>query len=754
MGDLHDALEDGGYTGHALERFLVRVLFCLFSEDTGIFDRNAFTHYIEHRTAEDGSDLGVHLARLFEVLNTPKEKRQKNLDDLLAELPYVNGELFAEHLGFAEFNRDMRNSLIACTRFDWAQISPAIFGSLFQAIMEPKQRRQIGGHYTSERDILKVIRSLFLDDLHVEFKRAKQKSKMELRRFHKKLGQLRFLDPACGCGNFLVVTYRELRLLEIEVLKALNPNGQRVLDIQHVACVDVDAMYGIEIHEWPARIAEAAMWLINHQMNLRLSATFGQYYVRLPLTKSPTIVHGNALRLDWKKILPPQQCNFVLGNPPFVGKKARNTDQKHDMRLIFGDVKGVHTLDYVACWYVKAANYIDGSDIRVGFVSTNSITQGEQPGILWRKLGESNIKIAFAHRTFAWESEARGKAHVHVVIIGFSQRVVPNGKQLFDDNAITGEATAFVARNINPYLIDSANVVLQSRSRPLCAVSEIQFGNMPNDDGNLVLTDEEKQRLCRDEPKSRRFVRPLLTAKEYLHGIQRWCLWLPDATPAEIRSLPEIRRRVEAVRNYRKASSRATTRDLATVPSRFGEVRQPESEFVLIPRHSSENRNYIPISFYPPKYIVGDSCLFIQNASFFEFGVLTSAMHMAWVKTVCGRLESRFRYSGKLVYNNYPWPEEPTEKQRAAVETAAQKVLDARAEYPDSTLDDLYDPLVTPVKLVRAHTALDRAVDRCYRKQPFSTDRQRVEFLFALYEKLMSPLIEPSRPGRKTRKPK
>jgi type I restriction-modification system DNA methylase subunit len=754
MGDLHDALEAGGYSGHALERFLVRVLFCLFSEDTGIFDRNAFTHYIENRTVADGSDLGVHLARLFEVLNTQKEQRQKNLDELLAELPYVNGEMFAEHLGFAEFNADMRNSLLACTRFDWAQISPAIFGSLFQAIMEPKQRRQIGGHYTSERDILKVIRSLFLDDLRAEFKRAKQKSKAELQRFHKRLGQLRFLDPACGCGNFLVVTYRELRLLEIEVLKALNPNGQRVLDIQHVACVDVDAMYGIEIHEWPVRIAEAAMWLMDHQMNLRLSETFGQYYVRLPLTKSPTIVHGNALRLDWKKILPPQQGSFVLGNPPFVGKKARNTEQKHDMRLIFGDAKGVHTLDYVACWYVRAAKYIDGTDIRVGFVSTNSITQGEQPGILWRKLAESHITIAFAHRTFAWESEARGKAHVHVVIVGFSQCVVPNGKQLFDYSAITGEATACVARNINPYLIDSTDVVLQSRSHPLCAVSEIQFGNMPNDDGNLILSDEEKRRLCRDEPQARRFVRPFLTAKEYLHRIRRWCLWLQDASPEEIRNLPEIQRRVQAVRDYRKASPRATTRDLAAVPTRFGEIRQPESKFVLIPRHSSENRDYIPISFFTPKCIVGDSCLFIQNASLFEFGVLTSAMHMAWVKTVCGRIKSDFRYSGKLVYNNFPWPEQPTEKQRATVAAAAQSVLDARADYPDSTLDDLYDPLVTPVKLVKAHRALNLAVDRCYRKQPFTSDRQRVEILFALYEKLTSPLIEPSRPARKTRQPK
>ena len=385
MGNLHDALESGGYSGHPLERFLVRILFCLFAEDTGIFEREAFRLYLEERTARDGSDLGQHLARLFDVLNTPAEKRQKNLDETLAAFPYVNGALFEENLGFADFNKDMRDRLLACTRFDWSRISPAIFGSLFQSVMEPRERRQIGGHYTSERDILKVIRSLFLDDLRAEFERAKG-NKAELKRFHEKLAKLRFLDPACGCGNFLVITYRELRLLEIEILKLLFPGDQRELDIHKLSLIDVDAFYGIEISEWPARIAEVAMWLMDHQMNIRLSEAFGQYFVRLPLKKSPTIVCGNALRLDWKKILPPAQCSFILGNPPFVGAKYQTDEQRADMDSVAGDVENSGLLDYVTGWYFKAADYIQGTRIVVGFVSTNSISQGEQVGVLWNAL--------------------------------------------------------------------------------------------------------------------------------------------------------------------------------------------------------------------------------------------------------------------------------------------------------------------------------------------------------------------------------
>ena len=746
MSSLHDTLEAGGYSGHQLERFLVRVLFCLFAEDTGIFDREAFRLYLLNRTAEDGSDLGQHLARLFDVLNTPPEKRQKNLDETLATFAYVNGDLFAENLGFADFNRDMRKALLACTSFDWSRISPAIFGSLFQAVMEPKERRQIGGHYTNERDILKLIRSLFLDDLRAEFERAKR-SKAELRRFHRKLARLRFLDPACGCGNFLVITYRELRSLEIEILKLLYPQTQQELNIQRLSLVDVDAFYGIEISEWPVRIAEVAMWLMDHQMNIRLSEAFGQYFVRLPLKKSPTIVCGNALRFNWKEILPPKQCSYILGNPPFVGAKFQTHEQRYDMDLVAGDVENSGLLDYVTGWYFKGAEYIQGTSIVVGFVSTNSITQGEQVGILWNALFQRfRVKIHFGHRTFSWKSEARGKAHVHVVIVGFGN-FETTSKKIYDYESES--VTAIPANNVSPYLIDGSDFTITNRSKPLCAVPEIKFGNQPIDGGHFILDSAARRELVVKEPEAARFIRPFLGSQEFINGKERWCLWLADILPNELRSMPEVKKRVELVREFRLKSKRPATRELAAIPTRFAFISHPNQDYLLIPSVSSERRPYIQIGFMGAEVIASNLCLIVADATLYHFGVLSSAMHMAWVKQVCGRLESRYRYSNKLVYNNYPWPEAPTAKQRAVVGAAARRVLDARKKFPDATLADLYDPLAMPTDLVKAHAALDRAVDLCYRPQRFQNDRQRVEHLFALYEKLTAPLIPPAKKRRR-----
>ena len=746
LGGLHDTLEAGGYRGHHLERFLVRILFCLFAEDTGIFDeREAFKLYLLNRTAEDGSDLGLHLARLFAVLNTPPEERQKNLDETLAAFPYVNGELFAEDLGFADFNRDMRNALLACTHFDWSRISPAIFGSLFQAIMEDKERRQIGGHYTSERDILKVIRSLFLDDLRAEFERAKS-SKPELRRFHEKIAGLRFLDPACGCGNFLVITYRELRSLEIEILKLLFPGDQPNLDIHSLSLVDVDAFYGIEISEWPARIAEVAMWLMDHQMNIRLSEAFGQYFVRLPLKKSPTIVCGNALRLDWKKILPPDQCSYVLGNPPFVGGKFKTDEQRADMR---GVVENHGLLDYVTGWYFKAAEYIKGTRIVVGFVSTNSISQGEQVGVLWNALFQRyQAKILFGHRTFAWQSEARGKAHVHVVVVGFAASDAKN-KRIYEYEEDGEKATVSIASNISPYLIEGPDRAIINRSSPLCDAPKIGIGNKPIDDGNYLFTPREKAAFLKLEPAANEFFRRWIGSEEFINGIERWCLWLGDCPPAKLRRMPHVMARVEAVRNFRLASKSAPTRAIADKPTRFHVENMPTHGYLVIPEVSSERRSYIPIGFLKPDILASSLVRIVPHATLYHFGILSSAMHMAWVRQVCGRLKSDYRYSNKLVYNNYPWPEAPSAKQRAAVEAAAQSVLDARKEFPEATLADLYDPLAMPPALVKAHAALDRAVDLCYRPQPFENDRQRVEHLFALYEKLTAPLLPPAKKGRR-----
>lgn len=742
LADLHDTLKLGGYSGHELECFLVRILFCLFAERTGIFEQEAFHLYIENHTKADGSDLGPHLAQLFEVLNTPADKRQQNLDEDLAELPYVNGDLFEERLPFANFSRDMRNAMLACTRFDWSCISPAIFGSLFQDVMTPADRRQIGGHYTNERDILKVIRALFLDELRQEFARAGG-NKAQLRRFHQKISKLRFLDPACGCGNFLVITYRELRLLEIEVLQALKIDP--VLELKRLSLLDVDAFYGIEISEWPARIAEVAMWLMDHQMNLRLSEAFGQLYQRLPLRKSPTIVCGNALRLDWRTILPPKKCSYVLGNPPFVGKHLMTAEQGQDMELVWGRNDGAGVLDYVTGWYRKAAEYIQGTGIIVGFVSTNSISQGEQVGALWNPLFQRfGLKIHFAHRTFAWESEARGKAHVHVVIIGFASFDKPN-KRIYEYHQ--DNVTVATPKNISPYLIDGGDIAVGSRSNPICDVPACQYGNMPRDAGFLIVEEKDREEFLSENPGAKKYLRPLLCAEEYLHSVPRWCLWLVDAPPGDIRNMPGIKRRVEAVRDFRLASKKESTQKKASEPALFAEIRQPGGRYIVVPRHTSETRKYVPFGYFRPSVIIHDSCSAISNATLYHLGVLSSSMHMAWLHQVCGRLKSDFRYSTRLVYNNYPWPDECSAKQQTGIEKAAQAVLDARAEFlppnGDATLAELYDPISMPPKLVKAHASLDRAVDLCYRPQPFATERQRVEFLFALYEKLTAPLIPP-----------
>jgi hypothetical protein len=748
MGRLHDTLQAGGYSGHKLERFLVRVLFCLFAEDTGIFEREAFRLYLLNRTAEDGSDLGLHLARLFDVLNTPPEKRQKNLDETLASFAYVNGELFAENLGFADFNRDMRNVLLACTRFDWSRISPAIFGSLFQAVMEPKERRQIGGHYTNERDILKVIRSLFLDDLRAEFDRAKN-NKAELGRFHEKIAGLRFLDPACGCGNFLVITYRELRLLEIEILKLLHRADQPKLNIQELSLVDVDGFYGIEISEWPARIAEVALWLMDHQMNIRLSEAFGQYFVRLPLKKSPTIACGNALRLDWKTILPSSRCSYILGNPPFVGQSFQTEEQKADQHLVLSKIQARGVLDYVCNWYVKAAEYIRGTHIIVGLVSTNSITQGEQAGILWNELfGRYEIKICFAHRTFSWASEARGKAHVHVVIVGFAAFNAPN-KRIYDYEAGGEGVTVTIAKNISPYLIEGSDRAVTNRTIPLSDVPKMSWGNKPTDGGHFLLSTDERTRLLENEPDAKKFIRQYMGGFDFINGEMRYCLWLAEADAGELRKLPTVMARVEQVREFRARSKAESTRRYAKFPTLFRQIAQPNSDYLAVPEVSSETRPYIPIAFVSKDVICSNTVQFVPDAALYHFGVLTSAMHMAWTRQVCGRLKSDYRYSNSLVYNNFPWPDASTTKQRTGLESAAKAVLNARKKFPKATLAELYDPLAMPPALVEAHLELDRIVELCYRPQPFQNDRQRVEHLFALYERLVAPLTAPAKKSRR-----
>jgi hypothetical protein len=748
MGKLHDRLEEIGYEGHPLEVYLVRILFCLFAEDTTIFNKQQFQDFIEQRTAEDGSDLASKLQELFQVLNTPLDKRFKNLDEQLNEFPYVNGKLFEEILPMASFDTKMRLALLDCCYIDWSKISPAIFGSMFQSVMNPKERRNLGAHYTSETNILKLIKPLFLDELWAEFENIKN-NKNKLPEFHKKISQLKFLDPACGCGNFLVITYRELRLLELEILRATYKNGQGVLDVSDIIWLDVDMMCGIEYEEFPARIAEVAMWLIDHQMNQLISNEFGQYFARLPLKKSAKIVHGDALETDWENVVSKTELSYIIGNPPFIGSRIMNKIQKEGLIRVFENAKNVGELDYVTGWYLKAAKYIQNTKIKAAFVSTNSIVQGLQTAILWKiMLNKYDIKIHFAHRTFKWSNEAKGNAAVYCVIIGFAHFETPV-KRIFEYEDIKGEAHEIKAKNINPYLIDAKNTFIDKKSNPICNVPEMNFGNMPADGGEFLFTDEEKNEFLIKEPNAIKFIKPLISAHEFLNNKKRWCLWLENIEPSELKNLKLVLERVNNVKKIREISSRP---QLAQIPHLFAQITQPKNlDFILIPAHSSENRKYIPIGFFSKDNIAHNSCLIIPNSNLFHFGVLMSAMHMSWVKTTCGRLESRFRYSKDIVYNNYPWPENPTEKQVQLIEEKAQNVLEVRASFPNSSLADLYHPLTMPPALVKAHNELDKAVDAAYSKQNFSTEAKRMEFLFELYEKYTADLFAKEKP-KKTKK--
>ena len=793
MGKLHDRLEEIGYKGHPLEVYLVRILFCLFAEDTTIFNKQQFQDYIEQRTAEDGSDLASKLQELFQVLNTSEDKRFKNLDEQLKEFPYVNGKLFEEILPMASFDTKMRLALLDCCYIDWSKISPAIFGSMFQSVMNPKERRNLGAHYTSETNILKLIKPLFLDELWAEFENIKN-NKNKLTEFHKKISQLKFLDPACGCGNFLVITYRELRLLELEILRATYKNGQGVLDVSDIIWLDVDMMCGIEYEEFPARIAEVAMWLIDHQMNMLISNEFGQYFARLPLKKSAKIVHGDALEIEWQNLLnsvntinvfaehtniylvneAPEQYgtvnvqtktfeihknekpiisneikfDYILGNPPFIGSKMMSQFQRNQIVKEFDNSKGSGVLDYVTGWYIKAAKYIQGTQTKAAFVSTNSIVQGEQTSILWgQMLNKYGIKIHFAHRTFKWSNEAKGNAAVYCVIIGFAN-FDTSTKRIFDYEDIKGEAHEIKAKNINPYLVDAKNIFVSKRTKPLCNVPKILKGNYYAKSEGLIVEEKDLEYLITNEPNSKKYIKLLIGADEFINNRKRYCLWLVNCPPEELRKMPLILERIRRVKADRLTSSDKAMQKLAMTPTLFRETNNPDS-CLVIPVVSSELRDYIPMGFIDKDTISTNGNLIMPDSNLFHFGVLMSAMHMSWVKTTCGRLESRYRYSKDIVYNNYPWPENPTEKQMKLIEEKAQTVLDVRASFPNSSLADLYNPLTMPAELVKAHNELNKSVDAAYSRQIFSTEAKRMEFLFELYEKYTADLFAKEKTKKK-----
>jgi hypothetical protein len=764
MGKLHDALKASGYVGHDLERFLVRLVFCLFADDTGIFNpRDAFSALITERTHPDGSDTGLWLSQLFEILNTPAQQRQQQMDEDLAQFPYVNGDLFRERLPIPSFNAAMRSLLLDALDFSWDAISPAIFGSLFQSVMNPRERRAQGAHYTTERNILKVIEPLFLDELRAEFQRltARRDSgrRKALEAFHEKLSSLRFFDPACGCGNFLIISYRELRILEIELLKALRRDDQLSLDVSQMCQIDVDQFYGIELGEFPARIAEVALWMMDHIMNNKLSLEFGESYVRIPLKKSPHIQHADALEIDWADVLAPAGCAYVLGNPPFGGAKYQSPRQREQVRRIANLGGSGGTLDYVTAWFIKAGEYLRQSQAHVGFVATNSITQGEQVAQLWPVLFDRfGLEIGFAHRTFAWGSDARGVAHVHVVIIGLTRRDrEPTVKRLFSYSDINGDATESKHQALTPYLFDAGTVVnrhlvVEETNRPLCDVPQLVIGSKPIDDGKYIFDSGQRAEFLSREPRAAKFFHPFIGSKEFINGIARWILALDGTSPTDLRAMPAVMERIAAVKQFRLRSISPQTQVLANIPTRYHVTVIPDRPFLVIPESSSERREYVPIAWLAPPTIPSNLVRVLLDADLWHFGVLTSRIHMAWLRQIGGRLKSDYRYSVGIVYNTFPWPQ-ASDHQQARIRALAQAVLDARARFPNSTLADLYDADVMPALLRKAHRMLDAAVDKLYRSAPFTGDRDRAEHLFGLYEKIVAPpIVATSQPRiRRTR---
>lgn len=741
MGKLHDKLLENGYEGHELELYLTRLLFCMFAEDTGIFAKNSLREFVDTYTDEDGRNLGSQIGYLFQILDTPHDKRPKNLDESFAQFPYINGSVFSETIRIANFDRSMREMVLDACAFDWSVISPAIFGSMFQASMDVSKRGELGAHFTSEKNILKAIKPLFLDELWEEFEKVKNSPK-QLSAFHDKISHLTFLDPACGSGNFLVITYRELKLLEFEILKV----SKSLLPLVHI-----DQFYGFEIEELPSRITQTAMLLIDHQMNLRFAQMFGEPHFNIPIKDSANIFNVNALRVEWSEILKGVTIDYIIGNPPFLGASLQSKEQKEDISFVFDGVKNAGDLDFVAAWYIKAAQLMQGTNTKAALVSTNSITQGEQVGILWQELfNRYQVKIHFAHRTFKWNNEAKRNAAVFCVIIGFAAHDTKQ-KRLFDYETPISEPHEMIVPNINPYLVNGDDFVITSRRTHIqTSVPKIIYGSKPTDGGFLLLSEEEKDEFLLSEPKAEKFVRPMISAHEFLNGKMRWCFWLVDANPSELKSLPKVMERIDGVKNFRLSSKKIATQKQASTPTLFAEIRQPNDHFIVVPLHSSETRKYIPMGFYDAYYIASNSIAVIPNATLYHFGILTSFIHMDWVRYTCGRLESRYRYSNEIVYNNFPFPLEVSDKQREQVEKLAQVILDVRAEFEGSSLADLYNPLTMPPKLLKAHEALDKVVDKLYRQEGFKSDTERVAHLFELNQNLTSLVIdEPKKSKRK-----
>ena len=742
VGNIYEALlkqydDDSPEALRWLNILCVRLVFCLYAEDAGIFKHDQFHDFL---VTYEAKDLRRALRDLFEVLNTPKEKRSKYLQAELQAFPYTNGGLFEEEIEIPQFTEELKETLLknASLDFDWSEISPTIFGAVFESTLNPETRRSGGMHYTSIENIHKVIDPLFLNDLRSELdtileEKVERQRQKKLDAYQDKLASLTFLDPACGSGNFLTETYLSLRRLENEVIRERYHGQAMIGAFINPIKVDIHQFYGIEINDFAVTVATTALWISEAQMLSETERIVHQDIDFLPLKSYTNIHEANALRIDWETVVPKEHLNYIIGNPPFVGANMMNDIQRADLRIIFGEKwKNIGEMDYVTGWYKKATLLMDGTSIRTALVSTNSISQGEQVSNLWKPLFECDgVHIDFAHRTFRWDSEASLKAHVHCVIIGFSCTKCNKAKHIIDNDIIRE------ASNINAYLMDAPDVFIESRSKPLCDVPAIRKGNQPTDGGNLIIEASDIEAFLAREPKAERFIKRLIGSKEYINNKPRYCLWLKDATPSDLRQMPAVLERMEGVRKMRKASSDAATRRLADYPHLFRETNNPET-YIIVPSVSSERRRYVPMGFLTADTIPTNLVLIIPDATLYHFGVLESNVHMAWMRAVCGRLEMRYRYSKDVVYNNFPWPN-PSDAQKAKIEQTAQAILDARALYPDSSLADLYDELTMPVELRKAHQDNDRAVMAAYGFDVKTmTESQCVAELFKLYQELTS----------------
>ncbi len=744
MGGLYEKLEIAGMGEHESSIFLARILFLMFGDDTDMWKRNLFRNYLNNETSIDGRNLRLGLEMLFEVANIDSKQRGHDLPATLQSFPYINGGLFAEQLRIPDLNSDIRESLLESCRFDWAQISPAVFGSMFQTVKTQEARRELGEHYTSEENILKVIEPLFLDELHARLKKAWD-SPNQLKKLQKLMSEMTFLDPACGCGNFLIVAYRELRALELEILKRLRDlsqgnqpvKGQQLsVDVTYELKVSISQFYGIEIEEWPARIAETAMFLVDHLANLQLAIEFGEKPERLPITTTATIKVGNALRIDWRGVCPIDYNTRIMGNPPFLGSLMLGTEQKADAKSVWGDNNRLGTVDYVTSWFVKAARLVNSFSCEAAFVSTNSITQGEQVGVLWKELLKNPVEICFAHQTFSWSNEAPDQAAVHVVIVGL-RRISKEIVKLYTYDDIKGNPVEQVVESMNAYLIPGSMQFVSTRLVPISPGRvQMKFGSMPRDGGWLSkISSEEAGEIEMADPIAGQYLRPLIGARELINNDERWCLWLVDGTPKDVRSSPVLTHRLNQVKKMRSESKAASTRNMAATPGLFAQNGQPTTNYLAVPRVSSERRDYVPMAIFPPSVIASDALLTIADATTYTFGMLHSSAFNAWNKTVSGRLKSDTRISAEITYNNFPWPT-PTDGQREIIETAAQGVLDARKRHPGSSLADLYDPLSMPPDLLKAHKSLDKAVLAAYGLAASATDTEILAELFKRYEAL------------------